>query len=135
MVCQRFPDLKQTVSLMKGNLQKHHLSRSGGRSGAGSGGERSFSVCVTCRNSPGLSGGPSLPVATLAPLGIKPTWRNVQRKLFERDLGVFQTLSLQRKICRLFFLKKNKPLEMNFERDHLCRESSQKGKRNSLKAI
>lgn len=71
----------------------------------GSGGECAFSVCVTCRNSPGLSGGPSLPVATLAPLGIKPTWRNVQRKLFERDLGVFQTLSLQRKICRLFFFK------------------------------
>lgn len=58
--------------------------------------------------------------------------KRTEETIRERELGVFQTLSLHRKISRLFFfLKKNKPLETNFLRHHLCRKSSQKGKKET----
>ena len=50
-----------------------------------------FSVSTTCRTTPWPPGGehkgPCLVVATLAPFGIKPTRRNVQRKLFRSGNG------------------------------------------------
>lgn len=74
-------------------------------------------------------------MATLAPFGVKPTRRNVQGKLFGRGNWVFQTLSLQRKICRLFFFFKEKqaPGNKRLERWFMKEVFPEREKRNRAK--
>ena len=76
--------------------------------------------------------GPCLVVATLAPFSIKPTRRNVQRKLFRSGNGVyFRCKSAEKTVDFFFFKEKQAPGNELLERDRLCRKSSQKEKKGT----
>lgn len=121
---QRFPHLQHRIqdSLShEGEPVKHHLSKKKRALWQGFGWGKCFlSVFVTCRNIPGLSDGLRKGLSGLWQHWLRLEWNPHGETYRGNYLGAgtgcaSDVKSAEKNLCPFFFfLKKNKPLEMNF---------------------